>query len=153
MRHGIRITREERALFDEMRAAPDVREAVVVADMGAAAEITSIRRMRVFVAAHEGWKGVRQVRAALDLAEEDSRSPNETRTRLVWQIDADLPRPLVNQEVWDLDGRLLGIADLLDPVAGVVGEFDGADHRGALRQSKDIGRETGLRAMGSSSSG
>jgi len=33
-------------------------------------------------------------------------------------------------------------------VAGVVGEFDGADHRAAIRHSKDIGREDGFRCHG-----
>lgn len=65
--------------------------------------------------------------------------------RLIWELDAGFPPPLVNQPVFTLDGRLLGIADILDPVAGVVGEFDGADHRAAKRHSKDVGREDGFR--------
>ncbi len=85
---------------------------------------------------------------ALDLAHELSRSPNETRMRLVWMLDAGLPAPLVNQPVWDLHGRMLGIADLFDPVAGVVGEYDGADHRLARRQARDVAREERLRRHG-----
>lgn len=128
--YGIPCTRAERALFDEMRRADDLREAVVAVDMAAAAQLISIARMDRYLRDRTGWLGVPQVRAALELADEDSRSPNETRLRLRWQLDAGMPRPLVNQPVWSLSGRLLGIADLLDPVAGVVGEFDGADHRG-----------------------
>lgn len=51
----------------------------------------------------------------------------------------------MNVPVFTLGGRLLGYADLFDPVAGVVGEFDGADYRGAVRQSKDADREGGFR--------
>ena len=35
----------------------------------------------------------------------------------------------MNCPVHDRSGRLLGIADLLDEEAGLVVEFDGADHR------------------------
>jgi hypothetical protein len=145
VRFGIPCTRQQRALFDEMRTAVDVREAVVAMDMMAAAQLTSIARTSEYLCTRERWNGVPQARRALSLASEHSASPNETRMRLIWELDAELPRPLVNRPVFDLCGRLLGIADLLDPVAGVVGEFDGADHRGARRHSSDVDREAGFR--------
>jgi hypothetical protein len=148
VRHGIACARDRRALFDAMRTTDDVRESVVAMDMMAAAERVSIERMREYLGSRRGWKGVPVARAALDLASEYSRSPNETRMRLVWLLDAGLPSPRVNQSIFDLRGRLLGIADLLDPVAGVVGEYDGADHRSAHRQSKDVGREELFRRYG-----
>lgn len=147
-RQRVACTIPERAAFDAMRTAPDVREAGVAMDMFAAAELTSVRRVRGYVDARPGWRGVGLAREALDLADQNSRSPNETRMRLIWVIDAGFPRPLVNQHVWDLSGKLLGIADLLDLEAGVVGEFDGADHRGARRQSKDEDRAGGFRDRG-----
>lgn len=143
--HGIRCATIERALFDAMRTADGPREAVVDMDIAAAARLASITGMSRYVEAHVGWDGVPQARDALPLADEHSRSPNETRLRLIWQLDAALPRPLVNRAVFDLDGRLLGYADLLDPAAGVVGEYDGADHRAARRHSKDVDREAGFR--------
>lgn len=146
--HGVPCTEIRRALFDEMRRTTDLREAVVSMDMAAAAELVSLRRMRAFTDLRSGWTRVAQVRTALDLADERSRSPNETRLRLVWMLDAGLPRPMVNQPVWDLSGGLLGIADLLDPAAGVVGEYDGADHRQANRHSKDVDREARFRDHG-----
>jgi hypothetical protein len=147
VRHGIPCTTELRGLFDAMRH-QELREAVVSMDMMAAAERVSIRRQRDYVAGRAGSHRMRLVSAALDLASEYSRSPNETRTRLVWLLDARLPRPCCNQPVFDLSGRLLGIADLLDVDAGVVGEFDGADHRGAARHTSDVGREERLRRVG-----
>jgi hypothetical protein len=148
IRYGIPCTTVRRALFDAMRVAVDLREAVVAMDMMAAAELTSVRRMRDYCTSHARWNGVPQVRAALDLASDDSRSPNETRMRLVWVLDAELPVPAVNRPVYDLDGRLLGIPDLLDVAAGVVGEYDGEEHRRARRHARDVAREDRLRRHG-----
>lgn len=148
VRHGVPCTREPRALFDEMRRMNDLREAVVAMDMAAAARIASVAQMRSYLQERTTWRRSRLVAKALTLASEQSRSPNETRMRLLWQLDAGLPPPLVNQPVWDPSGRLLGIADLLDPVAGVVGGFDGADHRWARRHSRDVAREDGFRRHG-----
>lgn len=101
--------------------------------------------MTEYVARHQAWTGVPQCRDALALADEGSRSPQEVRLRLVWVIDAARPAPLVNRPVFDLTGRLLGYPDLFDPEAGVVGEYDGEDHRGAARHSSDVGREARFR--------
>jgi hypothetical protein len=148
IRYGVPCAVALRSVFDAMRTAATLREAVVVLEMAAAAEITSLRRLAAYAEGHPGWNGIPQVLAALPLASELSRSPNETRTRLVWVLDAGLPMPLVNQPVFDLRGSLLGIADLLDPQAGVVGEFDGADHRAAVRHSDDVRREDLFRRHG-----
>jgi len=148
VRHGIGCTRPLRAVFDAARWAGGLREAVVALDMAFAAELTSRRRLRNYVLLRAGWAGVGKVRRALDLASEHSRSPNEVRMRLVWELDTGFARPLINRPVFDQRGRLLGIPDLLDPVAGVVGEYDGADHRGARRHSSDVDREGRLRDAG-----
>ena len=147
-RHGVPCTRVTRALFDEMRRATDHREAVVAMDMAAAADLVSLTRMGAYVAEHSLWRRSREVVRSLRLASERSRSPNETRMRLIWLLDARLPAPLVNQDVFDRGGRLIGVADLLDPLAGVVAEYDGADHRGARRHSRDVARAEDFRRVG-----
>jgi len=81
--------RSLRAVFDEARAVGDIREAVVSIDMMAAAELVSLRQLREYVEGCGGVRGVPQVRRALDLASEDSRSPNETRLRLIWDLVVD----------------------------------------------------------------
>jgi hypothetical protein len=139
--HGVPCTVPARALFDAMRYAVDTREAAVAMDSMAAAQLVTIAQMAEYVAAHPGWTGVQRVRDALPLADENSRSPSETRLRLIWIIDAGLPRPLVNQPVFNLDGRLIGIPDLFDPESGMAGEYDGQDHRRASRHSSDVDRE------------
>lgn len=139
--NGVPCTVRRRALFDAMRYAEDTREAAVAMDNMAAAELVSIRQMQEYVDEHPAWTGVQRARDALLLADENSRSPNETRMRLIWRIDAGLPPPLVNRPVFDLDGRLIGIPDLFDPDAGVAAEYDGEDHRRAGRHSGDVDRE------------
>lgn len=145
---GVWCTTVQRAVFDEMRAAPTLREAVVVLDMAAAARLISVSLMGEYVAKRSAWTGVPRVREALLLATNDSRSPQESRMRLVWVLDARLSTPLCNQPVFDLRGNLLGIPDLLDPVAGLVGEYDGADHKEGERHRLDVAREEVFRNHG-----
>ena len=109
--------------------------------MAAAAELTSVKRMRAYLATRHSWNGGPLVADALELADERSRSPSETRMRLIWILDAGLPRPVCNRAVFSLTGELLGVPDLLDVEAGVVGEYDGADHLADNRRSRDLGRE------------
>jgi hypothetical protein len=137
-----------RATFDAMRFSGNVRAAVTALDMVAAARLVSIRRMAMYLPAKQGWTGIQQCRDALPLADEFSRSPQESRLRLVWVIDARRPRPLANRPLFDLDGRLLGYPDLIDPKAGVVGEYDGEDHRDVLQHSSDVDREARFREHG-----
>lgn len=144
----VRVTVECRAVFDEMRRSGDLREAVVAMDMAAAAEIASIRQVREYAAAHPGFRRSALVRSVLDLAAENSRSPMETRMRLVWVLDAGFPQPLCNRAVFDRSGRLLGVPDLLDEEAGVVGEYDGVEHRKRARHRDDVRREEAFRRAG-----
>ena len=140
-------TEVRRATFDEMRRA-DLRSAVTTLDMVAAAELTSVNRMRAYLATRPGWNGGPLVADALELADERSRSPGETRMRLIWILDAGLPRPVCNRALFSLTGELLGVPDLLDVEAGVVGEYDGADHLADQRRYRDLGREGRFRNHG-----
>jgi hypothetical protein len=145
---GLRCTPVLRAAFDAMRLERSVRSAVVVMDMTAAAHLALVSHVRAYVRGRPGWRGVPQVRAALELADDHSASPPETRLRLMWLLDARLPRPLVNQPVFDATGRLLGYPDLFDPLTGLVAEYDGDDHRHARRHSRDVDREAWMRDAG-----
>lgn len=142
-------TTAERAVFDEMRRTRDVRTAVVVIEMAIAAGLGAVASYRDYVVPwRNAWTGVPFVRTALVLAIDDSRSPQETRMRLCWVLDARLPPPLCNREVFDLDGNLIGVPDLFDPVAGLVGEYDGADHKEGPRHQRDVAREERFRDHG-----
>jgi len=145
---GIWCATVQRALFDAMRWAVDVRTATGSMDMAAAARLISVALMARYVALRPAWTGVELVRAALLLATDHSRSPQETRMRLVWVLDAGLSTPLCNVPVFSRDGTLLGYPDLFDPVAGVIGEYDGDDHKDGARHQADVARETLFRDHG-----
>lgn len=145
---GLRCTSVARALFDEMRLAGNVRDAVVSLDMAAAAGLISVSLLAEYVAGRRGWEGVPLVRQAIGLAVDRSLSPQETRLRLVWILDAGLPEPLCNPPVFDRHGKLLGHPDLLDVEAGLVVEYDGAHHRSQRRHRSDVARESRFRDHG-----
>lgn len=123
-RRGLHVACPERALLDQLRRM-DLPDAVAAIDMATAAELTSNRRFRAYLATRPGARGLRGALAALDRAVEGADSPQEVRFRLIWE-DAGWSRPLVNRPVHDLAGRFVARPDLLDPVRGVVGEYQGA---------------------------
>jgi hypothetical protein len=147
-RHGIRCTTPERAAFDAARWAADLRSAVVALDMALAPGVVQLAGLRRHVSAKVGWSGVRVVTRALDLVEPRSRSPEETRLRLIWCLDAGLPAPRCNWPVADASGRFIGSPDLLSEELAVVGEFDGAEHRSRRRQRDDARRDDLFRRVG-----
>lgn len=148
LRHGIPCTNIHRALCDAICASSELREAVVMIDMVLYAELTSLSRFGAYLARVPRRRGLVLAREAVSLADEGSQSPRETLMRLIWIIDALLPRPLCNQWIYTLGGRLLGRPDLLHPDAGVVGEYDGSNHEEGSRRRNDIGREVRMRNHG-----
>jgi hypothetical protein len=141
---GLPVHEPARALLDEMRLADDLVDAVVAADAVLAARLTSREEMGELLSSHAGWQGIAQARRAVELAEGGSKSPPESRLRMLWVLEARLPRPVVNRPVFSRAGRFLGYPDLLDPEAGMVLEYDGADHRMVRRQTSDNHRQEGL---------
>lgn len=144
--HGKLITNPARTCFDLMRLG-SVQDAVVALDAMLRADAVRLDDVRTYVASHRGWKGVRTARTAVELADPAARSCPESRFRVIWIVDAGLPRPLVNHPVRSRQtGRLLGIPDLLDPESGLVGEYDGAHHRRLANHADDNVREERLEA-------
>lgn len=145
---GVAVVAAEQALLDHVRTEQVDRELVVALDMAFAAGLTSVRRLAAFVDTRTGARGVRRLRRALALAHEQSRSPGEPRLRLIWVLDAGRPLPLANRPVFDLAGNHLGTPDLLDPDAGVVGEYNGSIHRRAAAARRDAERDDLFRRHG-----
>jgi hypothetical protein len=145
---GVACAVTERALFDETRRRKFLRPAVAAIDMAAAAGLITVAEFAAYVERRPAWTGVGVARGAVDLASDDSRSPQETFLRLVWTIDAGLPAPLCNPPVFSPEGRLLGHPDLFEPAVGLVGEYDGADHLAEDRRSRDRTREERFRDHG-----
>ncbi|MEZ5093934.1 hypothetical protein [Nocardioides sp.] len=134
---GLWCAPPERAVIDAMRLADSGRDAVVALDMALAAGLVSVAAVRRAWSGEIRRVGSALVRFGLRYAHDRSRSPAETRLRLVWLLDARLPSPLVNPEVRDRRGRVIGAPDLLDPRSGLVAEYDGASHRGRDRHRVD----------------
>jgi hypothetical protein len=145
---GLPVTTVQRALFDEVVRIRGVREAAVAISMTAAAKEISVRLFRMYVAQRNAWTGVPHARLAVGLARDDCRSPQEHRMVMIWVLDAGFDPPLCNVEVFDRDGRLIGVPDLFDPVAGLVGEYQGDDHKGAAQHRRDVEREERFRDHG-----
>lgn len=62
-------------------------------------------------------------------------------------VRAGLDSLEVNVPIFDRRGRLAGIADLFDPVAGLVIESDGAGHREEFAHAGDSAREEGFEML------
>ena len=138
---GVTCVIPERAVFDEVRRYRDLRRGVVALEMAVAAGLLTFESFGDYVATRNGWTGVPYVRKLRLLAGGDTLSPPEAEMRLVWKLDAGYPEPLCNKPVFTRTGQLLGFPDLFDPVAGVVGEYGGSDHRRTDRRKGDRRRE------------
>lgn len=145
--HGLPVTSPLRTLFDGARWAPDLVEAVVFLDQAANALELDLHDLEGWCVPGARWPGIKQLRAALTLADARSASTWETRLRVFYQRQAGLPRPLVNQPVFDLEENFLGTPDLLDPDAGLATEFDGQGHRERRRHRSDNHREEKLEGV------
>jgi hypothetical protein len=146
---GLPVTRHVRSVCFEMRYAATLGQAVKVFDMSALADLVGVREVWAYTVSYlSGWTGVERVRRAIRLVDENSWSPTETEMRLLWTTALLLPRPLCNHPVFDRDGRHIGTPDLLDPIAGLVGKYDGMLHLEGRRRARDIDREAAFRRVG-----
>jgi len=145
---GLPITTSVRSVVFEMRYASGLRAAVEALDMACYSDLVSIQEVADYVAAHPAWTGIGQARAALQWGREDSWSPQETQTGLVWEMDAELPRCRLNVPIFDLDGRHLATVDLFDEEVGLPVEYNGAVHVLGEQPRRDRDRELALRRVG-----
>lgn len=145
-RYGIATVLPERAAYDAIRLTSDQRRRVVIADMLAAADLTSYELIRAY--ADEQAQHRRLVLAALDLASEHSRSPRESEMRLIAELDVGLQGLLVNCSLYTLAGQWVADPDLLHVASGTTFEMDGDDHRSATRQADDLERTRRVTSVG-----
>ena len=131
-----------------MRYAATEPEAVQDADMAAYSDLVSRREASAFAAINPGWTGIERFRVGTADMDENAWSPPEVTMRRLWEHEAGLPRPLCNRPVFDLNGNHLGTPDLIDPVTGVIGEYNGALHLDSAQRSHDVVREASFRAVG-----
>jgi hypothetical protein len=146
---GVVVTSPLRTCFDLMRGRSLV-EAVVVADAFAHAGVLDLPWLAAYVGMHRRWPGVRRSAQAVELASARSRSPGESRLRMIVVL-AGFPVPLVNPPFFTgSPPRLAGYPDLVIivtfPVLGL--EYDGAYHDDLRQRQADNRRENTLTRAG-----
>ncbi|GAW51791.1 MULTISPECIES: hypothetical protein [unclassified Nocardioides] len=145
---GLRVTRPVRSVCFEMRYARSVVAAVTTLDMACFNDVVSLDEVAEYAAALSGWTGIPRYREAAALSDENAWSPREVEMRDVWSLAAPRVRPLCNRPVFDTAGGFLATPDLIDPVAGVVGEYDSALHLPGPQWSRDLDRTDLFRSHG-----
>jgi len=126
---SISATSLNRTLLDLCATLTPV-EALVAIDMASHASLIDKDALRVYADEAKGRRGVARLRQLAALAA-PAESPMETRLRWLL-IEAGLPPPEVQTDLYDPSGNFLGRADLYYPDARLVIEFDGSNHRDRL---------------------
>jgi hypothetical protein len=122
-------TNLSRTLLDLCARLPPV-DALVAIDMACHARLIDQDTLRHYADGAKGRRGVGRLKFLVDRAA-PAESPMETRLRWLL-INAGLPVPEVQTDLYDGEGNFVGRADLYYPSAHLVIEFDGGNHRDRL---------------------
>jgi hypothetical protein len=142
----VRVTHPLRTAFDLARRPPLV-DGVAAVDALCHRRMPRLEELRPYVAEHRRWRGVRLAERVVDLARPGAESPMETRQRLLLVLGG-LPEPLVQYEVRDRDGVLIGRLDLAYPERKLGIEFDGLGHLDPRQWRADLRRQNALLRAG-----
>ena len=146
-RFDLPVTTPERTFVDLAARLP-AGELLGFVDAALRARLATPSGLAEVLARHAGCRGVAKARRLLDHANPAAESPRESMVRWLL-IEAGLPVPEVNVNIYDLDGVFLARADLFFRKARVIVEYDGDQHRTDRAQFvKDIQRTTRLAAAG-----
>jgi len=143
---GFSITAPERTAFDLARTEPRWR-AVAAVDRLAYLGVVDLAALRQYIGVMERRHGVARAMRVVRLASSRAESPMESLARLVW-LEARLPAPLVNEEIFDDGGKFVARVDLRDPTTRLVAEYDGGHHASAARRQRDALRRQALEELG-----
>lgn len=142
------VTVPERSVTFQVRRTRSLARAVQIIDMAAFDDLVDIAGLTAYADRLVARGGVRLLKRALPLANENAWSPPEVDMRLEWEGTGRAEQLLCNCPVFDLSGRHLFTPDLLDPVRGVAGEYNGAVHDGVAPRRRDLDREELYRKHG-----
>lgn len=151
---GIRVTTPARTVVDLARTQP-FTQAVSVADAALHAQLVDPGGLADALARAGRRRGGPAARRVLTFADGEADGPGESRSRVAMHR-AGLPPPVLQHEIRDRFGSLIGRVDFWWPEAGVAGEFDGKiKYRRLLRPGQDAGdvgyaeklREDAIRAQ------
>lgn len=140
----VRVTSPLATAVDLARHLP-IDDAVVLLDQLVVARLTTLAAVRAAVSCLTG-RGCRNARAAADLADGLSGSPQETRLRLLMHR-AGLPEPVAQYVIRD-DAGFVARVDFAWPEKRVVVEYEGLWHRDPRQFAADRRRLNRLIAAG-----
>src|ERR1700752_90230 len=143
----MRVTTVERTAFDVVRRG---RLDDAIARLDALGNATGLKPDDVLAVAdrHRGARGLRQLRAALELYDSGAQSPKETWLRLL-VIRAGYPRPQTQIPVLSPDGRRRYFLDMGWQDLMLAIEYDGEQHRvDPIQFAYDIQRSEDLDDLG-----
>ncbi len=144
---GVPITVPERSVSFAARRARSLVHAVQIIDMAAAGDRVDLDELQAYLTRLPSRPGIRRLRLAVALGDENAWSPQEPPMRMIWTARGH-PRPRCNLPLFGPDGQHLLTPDLFDPEAGVAGEYNGAVHVGLDPQRRDLNREEVYRELG-----
>lgn len=145
--YGIRVTTRARTAFDVGRRGL-FDDAVARLDALGNATGLGVDDVRALAVRHRGARGLRQLRAALDLYDPGAASPKETWLRLLL-IRAGYPRPQTQISVLSADGRRQYYLDMGWEHLMLAVEYDGGQHwDDPERIAYDIQRSEDLDGVG-----
>jgi very-short-patch-repair endonuclease len=144
---GLRVTSAARTFLDLAARLP--RHALVgIGDAMLRAGLARPADLAEMAHAHAGRRGSGRVRAMVALLEARAESVMESALRLLL-LDAGLPMPEVNVNLYDALGNFIARGDLVYRKAKIVVEYDGDQHRLDRAQFvRDVRRGSELAASG-----
>lgn len=105
------------------------------------------REMLEGILAETRWRAAPRLRRALARARTGASSRPETRTRLII-VDAGLPEPELDHDIFDDNGRFVACSDLAYPHLKVLIEYEGGGHRERAQFERDIDRYSDVMELG-----
>ena len=146
---GLPITLHTRSVCRLLRRARSLEDRVRVLDMAAFDDLCTPQEVLEYAVLRlSGRPHVTRIWSAVPLADENAWSPAEVAMRMEWRERLPEAPLLANAPVFDRAGNHLATPDLIDPVAGVVGEYNGRVHEGEDRVVRDLDREERYRDHG-----
>ncbi len=146
-RRGMHVTTPSRTAFDIGRTLP-APAAVPVLDALVRATRIKTEDVIALAEAKSGVRGVRRLRATMELVDGGAESPQESRLRLIL-IDGGLPKPQTQIEFFDDFGEAFIRVDIGWREWKVAVEYDGVQHwTDPKRRAWDIERIAILESLG-----
>lgn len=135
---GLPVTSPERTFVDVAERL-SVPRLVAVGDDFLRRRLCTRTDIAEVIGRSQGQRGVRAARRAVDLLDPRSESPRESLTRAII-IEAGLPAPTPQVEIYDASGRFIARGDLVYEDQRIVIEYDGYHHLTLQGQERDARR-------------